>query len=84
MTSSAPDAGRDNETGRQIRAVANDAALNIAECVIEVCNDAHSPPELAEKLRVAIRSANRETAKSWGMEFADNHRQPFFSRTGRA
>lgn len=84
MPSSAPDAGRDSEVGRQIRVVANAVALDITECVIEVCRADESPPELVERLRVAIRSANRETAKSWGMEFADNHRQPFFSRTGRA
>lgn len=64
MPSSAPDAGRDSEVGRQIRVVVNAVALDITEGVIEVCRADESPPELAEKLRVAIRNANRETAKS--------------------
>ena len=84
MVSAAPDAGRDNDAGRQIRVVANTAALNIAECVIEACDGDYSQQELKERLRVAIMNANRETAKSWGMNFADDHRQPFYSHENRA
>lgn len=80
MTSSAPDAGRDSDVGRQILVVTNAAVPDITEREIEVRNGDELPLEWMENQRVATMSAHRETAKSWGMEFADDGAQRFFSR----